>query len=46
MKASPMKERTGTRDEGMNSDEMSLGTVEDELYFGREEKGVFFLQRT
>lgn len=43
MIASYAKEQTRTCDEGMDSDEISLGTVEDELYFGRKEKGVFLL---
>ncbi len=41
-----IRKRTIMYLEGMDSDEVSLGTVEDELYLGGEEKGVFLLQRT
>jgi len=45
MKTSNLKERPRACCEGMDRDEISLGAVEDELYFGRKEKGVFLLQR-
>jgi len=45
IKASYMKEGWRTYCEGMDSDEISLGTVENGLYLRREKKGVFLLQR-
>jgi hypothetical protein len=44
MKASYAKGRTRTYWEGADTDEISLGTVEDALYLGRKKKGVFLLQ--
>lgn len=31
--------------EGVDSDEISLGTVEDALYIGKKEEGLFLLQK-
>jgi len=31
--------------EGINTDEISLGTMEDALYFGRKEERLFLLQK-
>jgi hypothetical protein len=31
--------------EGMNNNEISLGSVEDELYFKGKRKGVFLLSK-
>jgi len=45
MKVSTVAERTRTYLEGMDRDEIFMGTVEDELYLGRKEERVFFLQR-
>jgi len=41
-------ERNGRRRmywEGINTDEISLGTMEDALYFGRKEERLFLLQK-
>ena len=46
MKGSYAKEGWRAYCEGMDSDEISLGTVENELYLGREKKRVFLLQRS
>ena len=46
IKAFYRNERWITYCEGMESNEISLGSVENELYFRREKKRMFLLQKT
>jgi hypothetical protein len=46
IKAFDRNKRRITYCEGMESNEISLGPVENGLYFRREKKRVFLLQRT
>jgi hypothetical protein len=46
IKASDRDERRMRDYEGIKRDEISLGSMEDGLYFGREKKRMFFLQKT
>jgi hypothetical protein len=45
IKALDRDEERMTDCEGMKRDEMSLGSVENGLYFGREKKRMFLLQK-
>jgi hypothetical protein len=46
IKASNRDERRIRDCEGMKRDEISLGSVENGLYFGREKERMFLLQKT